>query len=120
MARTEEADRAHRGGCVSAHDHRGDAHTGDGKAALFAFSAETLAAFEELIDRRIEERLAEREGQPCGWLTVRGAAAHLGWSPKRIYNYLHELPHVRHGGRLMFRAPELDRAMERHREEVQP
>ena len=106
---------------MSAGESSRERFTADGKDSLVAFlSDEAREALEALIDERVEARLAEREGQPCGWLDVRGAAAYLGWPAKRIYNHLNQLPHVRHGGRLMFRAAELDREIERHREGVQP
>ena len=63
------------------------------------------AAIEALVDARVEAALAERlaERDDGRWLTgARAAAEYLGCSPKRIYARLHELPHGREGGRLVF------------------
>ena len=42
------------------------------------------------------------------WLDAKRAAAYLCWPLGRIYQKRHELPHVKHGGRLMFRRSALD------------
>jgi hypothetical protein len=55
----------------------------------------------------LAELRAERsEGR---WLTgAKAAAEYLGCSPRRVYARLHEVPHHRDGGRLVFRTDELD------------
>jgi hypothetical protein len=61
-----------------------------------------------LVAARVVAELRE-EGSRGRWLTGAAAAAdYLGCSPKRIYNRLHEIPHARDGGRLMFNTYDLD------------
>jgi hypothetical protein len=65
----------------------------------------------EVVARRAAEIvLAEVSPIDGGrWLTgAKAAAAHLGCSPKRVSNRLHEIPHVKEGGRLMFHTAALD------------
>lgn len=68
-------------------------------AALEAITAE--------VTRRV---LAEIETHQGGrWLTgARQAASYLGWSPRRVYARLHEMPCHRDGGRVMFNTADLD------------
>ncbi len=74
--------------------------------ARLTLSDETL----DEIARRVAAILAETAHAPAArWLTgAKAAAAYLGCSPKRIYNRLHEIPHTRDGGRLMFSTTDLD------------
>jgi len=61
--------------------------------------AVTARVLAELPESRTESR----------WLTgAKAAADYLGCSPKRVYARLHEIPHVRDGGRLMFSTADLD------------
>ncbi len=57
----------------------------------------------ERVLERLEARLAADE-----WLDAKRAAAYLSWSIHRLYKHRHELPHVKHGARLMFRRSALD------------
>jgi hypothetical protein len=68
----------------------------------------------EEVALRLSSGLA-RPGTP--WLSgAQAAADYLGWPVERVYKHLHELPHYRHGNRLMFRSHELDGYMEQLRE----
>jgi hypothetical protein len=50
------------------------------------------------------------------WLSgADSVAAYLGWPRERVYKRLAEIPHVRHGARIMCRRDELDRWLESHR-----
>jgi hypothetical protein len=63
------------------------------------------------------ERLAERDNGGSPWLAgAQAAADYLGWPRERVYKRLHELPHCRDEGRLMFLRAELDAHLEQHRE----
>ncbi len=68
---------------------------------------EIIEEIAALVTHRV---LAELNTANAGrWLTgAAAAAAYLGCSPKRIYNRLHEIPHTRDGGRLMFSTTDLD------------
>ena len=58
---------------------------------------------------------ADRDSSP--WLSGAAAAGeYLGWPRERVYKRVHELPHHRHGNRLMFRREDLDDWVESHRE----
>jgi hypothetical protein len=67
----------------------------------------------EAIARRAAEIVLEElhgNGSEGRWLTgARAAASYLGCSPRRVYARLHELPHVKDAGRLMFHSNDLDR-----------
>lgn len=52
------------------------------------------------------------------YLRKRLAAQYLGWSVRKLENYLSEIPHYRHGGMLYFRVSALDAYMQRF--EVEP
>ena len=74
----------------------------------------------ELVEQLVAEVTARvlvelrEEGSQGRWLTGANAAAdYLGCSPKRVYNRLHEIPHVRDGGRLVFHTRDLDRHLGR-------
>jgi excisionase family DNA binding protein len=75
----------------------------------------------EAIERRIEQRLREQlEIQPSSaWMSVDKAAAHLDWPKKRLYNLVaaKEIPHRKHGNRLLFRRDELDQWLDYYYEE---
>ena len=69
----------------------------------------------EIVDRVTERVLAELEidASTGRWLTGAAAAAeYLGCSPKRVYNRIHEIPHVKEGGRLKFQTTALDAWLE--------
>lgn len=69
----------------------------------------------EVVARRAAEIvLAEVAPVDDGrWLTgANAAAAHLDCSPKRVYDRLHEIPHVKEGGRLKFHTAALDEWLE--------
>ncbi len=73
----------------------------------------------DAIARRASELVLEQLGmaEPASpWLDTKGAAAYLSWPTERVYKCVHELPHFRHGNRLLFRRDELDRYLERCRE----
>lgn len=81
---------------------------------LDVFSPELRAAIEQLVDERVDERLAaveaRRDADASPWLyEAQAAADYLGCSRERIYKRLHEIPHHRTGSRLMFLRDELDR-----------
>jgi excisionase family DNA binding protein len=66
---------------------------------------------EELVEYVTERVLADlRADRTDGrWITgAAGAAEYLGCSVKRVYNRLHEIPHARDGGRLVFNTADLD------------
>jgi len=70
----------------------------------------TPEAMEQIVALAVD-RLREKGGAAptARWLTgAKAAAVYLGCSPKRIYNRLGEIPHVRDGGRLMFNTADLD------------
>jgi excisionase family DNA binding protein len=69
----------------------------------------------EVIARRAAEIvLADIAPNPGCWLTgAKAAAVYLGCSPKRVYNRLHEIPHVKEGCRLKFHTAALDEWLER-------
>jgi hypothetical protein len=59
----------------------------------------------------VEQLAVASETSP--WLSgARAAAEYLGWPTERVYKNLSDLPHYRHGSRLMFRREELDRCIE--------
>jgi len=67
-------------------------------------------AIEEIVAVVTARVLAEISTGTAGrWLTGAAAAAdYLGCSPKRVYNRLHDIPHVRDSGRLVFHTRDLD------------
>ena len=70
-----------------------------------------LEAVAERAAAIVLERLAELEvtTERSPWLTGAAAAAeYLGWPTERVYKKLRDVPHHRHGSRLMFRRDELD------------
>lgn len=70
-----------------------------------------------IVDRVTERVLTQlADHHPSPWLTVESAAAYLDWPIQRVYNHARQMPHHKHGARLMFRRDELDRWMEQHRE----
>jgi excisionase family DNA binding protein len=74
---------------------------------------DALSALVERVTEVVLEQLHDerRDGSP--WLSGADAAArYLGWPRARVYRHLHELPHVKHGSRLMFRRSELDAFIE--------
>lgn len=71
----------------------------------------TVETFEQLVDevtRRVLVELRDQRDEGRWLCGARAAAEYLGCSPKRIYARLHHIPHVRDGGRLMFRTSTLD------------
>lgn len=68
----------------------------------------------ELLDEiaaEVTRRVLAEIGSPpaARWLTgAKAAADYLGCSERRIYNRLHEIPHAKDGGRLMFNTADLD------------
>ena len=86
---------------------------------MTAFSIALPPELVEAAAERAAELLAARlaESQPDSpWLDTRAAAEYLCWPVQRVYKHVDELPHFRHGQRLMFRRDELDRWLERYRE----
>lgn len=80
---------------------------------LDALAVHLRDAIAQLVADEVERRLAtteaRRDADASPWLYgAKAAAAYLGCSPQRIYKRLHEIPHHRDGGRLMFRRDELD------------
>ena len=70
----------------------------------------------EVVARRAAELVLADIAPTHGgrWLTgATAAAGYLGCSPKRVYNRLHEIPHVKEGGRLVFHTTELDEWLRR-------
>ena len=69
---------------------------------------------EEIARRAAEIVLADIDPIHSGcWLTgAKAAATYLGCSPKRIYNRLHDIPHMKEGGRLKFHTAALDEWLE--------
>ena len=70
----------------------------------------------EAVARRAAEIVLAAIAPNVGgrWLTgAKAAATYLGCSPKRVYNRLHEIPHQRDGGRLMFHTAALDEWLRR-------
>jgi excisionase family DNA binding protein len=78
-------------------------------------SPETFAQIIDAVSERVLEPLAGEDDR-SPWLDSNGAADYLSWPRERIYKHRHELPHYKHGNRLMFRRDELDRFVEQHRE----
>jgi hypothetical protein len=70
----------------------------------------------QLIDTIVDEvvRRVRQDVQPSSrWLCgAQQAADYLGWPVARVYRRVHELPHYREGGLLMFRTDELDAHVE--------
>ena len=76
-------------------------------------------ALEAIAARAAEIALArlEADAAPTPWLSGADAIAdYLGWPRERVYKRLAEIPHVRHGNRIMARREELDRWLEGYRE----
>jgi excisionase family DNA binding protein len=77
-------------------------------------------AIEAIAHRASELVLAElrrSQGAAAPWLAgAQAAADYLDVPRGRIYKQLAEIPHHRHGARLMFRRDDLDAWLERHRE----
>ena len=76
-------------------------------------------ALEAIAVRAAEIALArlEADAAPTPWLSAADAIAdYLGWRRERVYKRLAEIPHVRHGNRIMARRSELDAWLERHRQ----
>ncbi len=79
--------------------------------------AEEVEALVEEITRQVLDRLAAEQGNGSPWLAGAAQAAdYLAWPRERVYKRLHELPHYRDEGRLMFRRDELDAYLEGCRE----
>ena len=65
----------------------------------------------------IAAALPSRSEGESPWLAgAEAAAAYLGWPRERVYKRLHDLPHYRDEGRLMFKRAELDACIEGCRE----
>ena len=46
------------------------------------------------------------------YLDKKAAAEYLGWSPRKLEDFLSEIPHCRHGGKTYFRRSQLDQYMD--------
>jgi excisionase family DNA binding protein len=72
---------------------------------------------DEAIDRIVESAAAlalERLGaiaSSSAWMNLKTTAEYLDWPPKRLYNLVSkgEIPHRKHGNRLLFNRREIDR-----------
>jgi hypothetical protein len=69
---------------------------------------DAITAFVEEVMRRVLVELGTQRSEGRWLCGAAAAAAYLGCSPKRVYARLHEIPHVREGGRLMFHTNLLD------------
>jgi hypothetical protein len=76
---------------------------------------EIAARAAEIVLQRVRGELGERSSWLAG---AKQAASHLGWPVARVYRHLTEIPHYRHGNRLMFRTDELDAWVEGQRERL--
>jgi excisionase family DNA binding protein len=88
--------------------------------ALLAGALEELV---ERIARRVVELQRELDSdgereQRSPWLSVKTAAAYLGWPRQRLYKLTArgEIPHYKQERRLAFRRDELERWLERYAE----
>jgi excisionase family DNA binding protein len=79
---------------------------------LAFLSADARAALEQLVDRRVEERLRERDAdrREPDLLTVHEAAERIRAKPQRIYDLLSDGRLTRHkdGSRVLVSRRELD------------
>ena len=74
----------------------------------FVLPDELVERIAAIVSERVLDEL-RREAQNGRWLTgAKAAAEYLGCSERRVYNRLHEIPHVRDEGRLMFSTHDLD------------
>jgi excisionase family DNA binding protein len=86
-----------------------------GAVAVTATIADTeIRSLEERISTSLLERLQGDLVSP--WMNIDQAAEYLAWPKKRLYNLVskQEIPHRKHGNRLLFNRTELDRWLDLH------
>jgi excisionase family DNA binding protein len=70
------------------------------------------------LELRLEQRLLDwlRANVVSPWMNTDKAAKYLDWPKKRLYNLVStgEVPHRKHGNRLLFQRDELDRWLDRY------
>ena len=78
----------------------------------------------EQIARRVHELHVEHSAvateSKSPWMGIDRAAEYLDWPKQRIYKLTAsgEIPHYKHEGRLLFRTDDLDRWLNRFREQA--
>ena len=67
-----------------------------------------------VVELQVEHHAVEHESA-SPWMGVEKAAEYLDWPRQRLYKLTAsgEIPHYKHEGRLLFRADELERWLER-------
>jgi excisionase family DNA binding protein len=79
--------------------------------------AEALEAIAERAAALVLAELRPSDATRSPWLAgAQAAADYLSIPRTRVYKRLAEIPHYRHGARLMFRRDDLDAWLERQRE----
>lgn len=78
---------------------------------------EVIEAIAQRASELVLAHLRRSDVATSPWLAgARAAAEYLGWPRQRVYKRLTELPHHKHGARLMFRRDDLDAWLEHQRE----
>jgi hypothetical protein len=79
----------------------------EGPTVVMTMADAVIEAVADAVAARLSAAGANDQRSP--WLTgAHAAAEYLGWPKARIDKHIRQMPHRRHGGRLMFRRDELD------------